>query len=123
VQKLYKDTIPLVKRLIVNLINIDTLEDIDRINKEREIEVKNKGDKELSKQAIYVTGLTRSHVPARFDVLNPCSRSSQDTYARSPYNSYLYPYLAHKDSSSSSKCLCINTHSYAYVAFFNYYPV
>jgi hypothetical protein len=33
---------------------------------------------------IYVTGLTRSHVPARFDVLNPCLRLSRDTYIRSP---------------------------------------
>ena len=28
-----------------------------------------------------------------------------------------------EDSSSLSRCLCINTYSYAYVAFFNYYPV
>ena len=47
VQELYKDAIPLVKRLIIDPIDIDALEDIERINKE--IEVKSKGDKELLK--------------------------------------------------------------------------
>ena len=32
-----------------------------------------------------VTGLTRSHVPVRFDVLDLCSRSSRDTYVRDTY--------------------------------------
>ncbi len=47
VQELYKNAIPLVKHLIINLIDMGALEDIERINKE--IEVKSKGDKELSK--------------------------------------------------------------------------
>jgi hypothetical protein len=44
VRKLYKDAIPLVKRLIINLIDINTLEDIEKIN--NKIEVKSKRDKE-----------------------------------------------------------------------------
>jgi hypothetical protein len=69
-----------------------------------------------------VTGLARSHVSARFDVLDPCSRSSRNTYARSPTTPIYTLYLAHEDSSLSN-IFVLTTHSYAYVAFFNYYPV
>jgi len=41
---LYKDAIRLVKRLIINQIDINALEDIEKIN--NKIEVKSKGDKE-----------------------------------------------------------------------------
>jgi len=34
-----------------------------------------------------------------------------------PYNPYLYPYLAYKDSSSLSNIFVSTTHSYVYVAF------
>ena len=43
-----------------------------------------------------VTGLTRSYVPTRFNVLNLCLRSSQDTYARTPTTSIYTSYLAHR---------------------------
>ena len=70
-----------------------------------------------------VTGLTRSHVPARFDVLDPCSRSSRDTYARSP-TTPIYTRTWHtKTLLLYPNVFILNTHSYAYVAFFNYYPV
>ena len=52
-----------------------------------------------------------------FNVLNPCSRSSQDTYARSPTTPIYTLYLAYKDSSSLSNVFISNTHSYVYVAF------
>ena len=60
-------------------------------------------------------GLTRSHVPARFDVLDPCARSpTTPIYTRTWHTKTL---LLHPNVFVS------NTHSYAYVAFFNYYPV
>jgi len=34
-----------------------------------------------------------------------------------PYNPYLYPYLAYKDSSSLSNVFVLTTHSYVYIAF------
>ena len=34
-----------------------------------------------------------------------------------PYNPYLYPYLAHEDSSSLSNVFVLTTYSYVYVAF------
>ena len=40
-----------------------------------------------------------------------------------PYNPYLYLYLVYKDSSSLSNIFILTTYSYAYVAFFNYYPI
>jgi len=52
-----------------------------------------------------------------FDVLDPCSRSSRDTYARSPTTPIYTLYLAHEDSSSSSNVFVSTTHSYVYVAF------
>ena len=57
VQNLYKDAIPLVKRLIVNPINIDILEDIERIN--NKIEVKSKGDKEALKLVIKIREISK----------------------------------------------------------------
>ena len=57
-----------------------------------------------------------------FDVLDPCSRSSRDTYARdtcarSPTTPIYTLYLAHEDSSSLSNVFVSTTHSYVYVAF------
>ena len=68
-------------------------------------------------------GLTRSHVPARFDVLDPCSRSSRDTYARSPTTPIYTRTWYTKILLLYPNVFVLNTHSYAYVAFFNYYPV
>ena len=56
-RELYKEAIPLVKCLIINLIDIDALEDIERINKE--IEVKSKGDKELLKYVIQIGEISK----------------------------------------------------------------
>ena len=47
VWKLYRDIIPLVKCLTINPIDMDALEDIERIN--NKIEVKSEGDKEALK--------------------------------------------------------------------------
>ena len=69
-----------------------------------------------------VTGLTRSHVPARFNVLNPCLRSSRNTYARSPATP-IYTRTQYTKILLYPNVFVLNTHSYAYVAFFNYYPV
>jgi len=57
VQELYKNAIPLVKHLIINLIDMGALEDIERINKE--IEVKSKGDKELLKYVIQIGEISK----------------------------------------------------------------
>jgi len=47
VRKFYKDAIPEIKRLAIDLINLDILEIIEEIN--NKIEVKSKGDKEVLK--------------------------------------------------------------------------
>ena len=64
-----------------------------------------------------VTGLTRSYVPTRFNVLNPCLRSSRNTYPRFPTTPIYTLYLVHEDSSSLSNVFISTTHSYVYVAF------
>jgi hypothetical protein len=45
VWELYKDTMPLIKCLIIDLIDIDALKDIENIN--NKIEVKSEGNKTL----------------------------------------------------------------------------
>ena len=57
VRKLYRDITPLVKRLTINLIDINTLEDIKKIN--NKIEVKSKGDKEALKQVIEIKKINK----------------------------------------------------------------
>jgi len=52
-----------------------------------------------------------------FDVLDPCLRSSWDTYARSPTTPIYTLYLVYKDSSSLSNVFVLTTYSYVYVAF------
>jgi hypothetical protein len=47
VQKLYRDTTLLIKRLTINSIDIDALKDIKRIN--NKIKVKSEGDKKALK--------------------------------------------------------------------------
>jgi hypothetical protein len=58
--------------------------------------------------SLIVIGLTRSHVPTRFDVLDPCLRLSRNTYTRSSTTSINTLYLIYKVSFSLSKCLYIN---------------
>jgi hypothetical protein len=53
-------------------------------------------------------GLTRSYVPARFNILNPCLYLSRNTYIRSPTTPIYTLYLVYKVSSSLSKYLYIN---------------
>jgi len=64
----------------------------------------------LSRDSLVLTSLRV------FDVLDPCSRSSRDTYARSPTTPVYTLYLAYEDSSSSN-VFVLTTHSYVYVAF------
>ena len=78
--------------------------------------------KALAYQQVYVIGLTRSHVPTRFNVLDPCLRSSRNTYARSP-TTPIYTRTQYTKILLYPNVFVLNTHSYAYVAFFNYYPV
>ena len=64
-----------------------------------------------------VTGLTRSHVSARLWRSWPVLTFVPRHLRTFPYSPYLYPYLAHKDSSSLSNVFVSTTHSYVYVAF------
>jgi len=64
-----------------------------------------------------VTGLTRSHVSARLWRSWPVLTFVPRHLRTFPYSPYLYPYLAHEDSSSLSNVFVSTTHSYVYVAF------
>lgn len=57
VRKLYEDATPSVGRLTIDPIDMDALEDVERIN--NEIEVKSKGDKEALKWVIEIAEINK----------------------------------------------------------------